>query len=288
MPPRPSEESDTGLRAIFRPSQGPREGIRKPLAEEAPAEAGTNTWIKPFVGISVAGLITVVSGVLYLSILGPGSSTALDIAYALSLTALPITALILVAPYFTLSLTKASPWALTAAGLGISIGVSCLAAFVSLYIALALSGACLAVLTVGILRQTRVVRRLMGKDRIELPQDGEGRKAVRVEGGEDRIEEMRFDSSWLTERGELTVAGQSVSPVSLNQICSQQITVTARSRSLPSRTTPPLLHLQTEPPSVNVANLPALRLPSSSETTIPMDAGRPGPLRWPGRGAAAG
>jgi hypothetical protein len=205
MPPRPSEESETGFRAIFRGSQEPRKASRKPQDEEEHASSdGQGRWVQPYIGMIVAGLITVVSGVLYLALLDSGSPKALDIALAMSITSLPFMAVTLAAPYAIASLAKVSPRILIIASLAISLGISCLGAFVSLYIPLAISGACLVVLTAVILKKSGIVRRLLGKNRIELPADGKERKRSPANGVqvEEEIEEMQSNNSWLAERGE--------------------------------------------------------------------------------------
>lgn len=206
MPPRPSEESETGFRAIFRGSQEPRKVSRKPQEEEDEhaSSDGQGRWVQPYIGMIVAGLITVVSGVLHLTLLDSGSPKALDIALAMSITSLPFMAVTLAAPYAIASLAKVSPRLLIIASLAISLGTSCLGAFVSFYIPLAISGACLVVLTAVILKKSGIVRRILGKNRIELPADGKERKRSPANGVqvEEEIEEMRSDNSWLTERGQ--------------------------------------------------------------------------------------
>jgi hypothetical protein len=152
----------------------------------------------------VAGLITVVSGVLYLALLDSGSPRALDIALAISITSLPFMAVTLAAPYAIASLAKVSPRFLIIASLTTSVGISCLGAFVSLYIPLAISGACLVVLTAVVLKKSGIIRRILGNNRIELPADGKERKRSPANGVqvEEEIEEMRSNNSWLTERGQ--------------------------------------------------------------------------------------
>lgn len=205
MPPRPSEESETGFRAIFRGSQEPRKASRKPQEEDEHASSdGQGRWVQPYIGMIVAGLTNVVSGVSYLALLDSGSLKALDIALAMSITSLPFMAVTLAAPYAIASLAKVSPRLLIIASLAISLGTSCLGAFVSLYIPLAISGACLVVVTAVMLKKSGIVRRLLGKNRIELPADGKEGKRRPVNGVqvEEEIEEMRSNNSWLTERGE--------------------------------------------------------------------------------------
>jgi len=200
MPPRPSEESDVGFRAIFRGSAEPRKESQKVSGEGT--ENRSEAWVIPLVGMVIAGLITVISGVLYLSLSRSQSSNALNIAYATTVASLPIMGVTLASPSAVQSLSKIAPRSLIAIGVGITVGVSCLAAFVSLYTVLGISGVCLVVLTTAICRRTEVIRRLLGKNRIELPTDEQESKAGRVNTGEDDIEEMRPDSSWLTERSE--------------------------------------------------------------------------------------
>ena len=207
MPPRPSEESDVGFRAIFRGSAEPRKVSLKVSGEGS--EIRSEAWVMPLVGMVIAGLITVISGVLYLSLHRSQSSSALNIAYATTVASLPIMAVTLASPPAVQSLSKIAPRSLIFIGVGITLGVSCLAAFVSLYIVLGISGACLIVLTFAICKRTEVICRMLGKNRIELLTDEPGSKAGRVNTREDDIEEMRPDSSWLTERSEYSLNDNS-------------------------------------------------------------------------------
>jgi len=199
--PRPSEEHDARLRGLFRGSNEPRAGGQGGLTSTDKAGGNGDDaecgWIKPMLALMAAAATSVISGVLYLSLSGSTSNEALDIALAISVSCLPFTSVICTVYYTTSFLSDVSSAVSVLLGLAATIGVSVLSAYVSLYIAVAVSGVALVVLTSLVITKTKICDKLRGRRGIQLPLDE--KKGVR---GEEVEEADRRQTSWLTENSE--------------------------------------------------------------------------------------
>jgi hypothetical protein len=202
--PRPSEEHDARLRGLFRGSSEPRIAGQGEIHSAAKGGEkrvdGKSGWIKSALGFVVAGGMSIISGILYLSLAGSTSVKTLNIALAVSITSLPFVSIIYTIQYTT---TFASTYSATTLFLlaGIcTIGTSALSAYVSIYIAVALSGAALMGLTLVVIAKTNILDKVRGRRRIQLPLDEKkGRR-------EEEAEEMdRRETSWLTENSKLLI-----------------------------------------------------------------------------------
>jgi hypothetical protein len=196
--PRPREEHDARIRGLFRGSNEPRAGGQGALVSTdkvlGKLDDGECRWIKSVLAIIVVAGTTVISGVLYLSLSGSTSNKALDIALAISITCLPFTC-VTYAVYDTTSLiSNVSSTMPVLLGLAASVGISSLSAYVSMYIAIAVSGVALVVLTLLVIAKTKIWDKLRGRRGIQLPLDEK-----KVNRRAEAEEADRRQTSWLTE-----------------------------------------------------------------------------------------
>ena len=199
--PRPSEEHDARLRGLFKGSNEPRIGGQGGLAltdtHGGKRDDAELAWIKPTLAMITATGISVISGVLYLSLSGKNSSRALEIALAISLTCLPFTCVTYTIYHTTSFLANVSSAIPALLGYLATIAVSVLSAFVSMYIAVAFSGTALAFLTLLVITRTKIWDKLRGRRGIELPLDEK-----RFNRREEAEDVDRRQTSWLTENSQ--------------------------------------------------------------------------------------